>query len=121
MNKAGKGPDQVLFCLYKMEKLDMLNTECQGEGEAYENIKRFRYYWARMMGPSSSHGWGCAAGEDCGPYRRAEVRSVVFTLYGSAQTYKRHGTDKALVAGILGMEPDDERLPDSLPSPSSGD
>ena len=44
MNKARREKDlnQVLFCLYKMEKLDMLNTECQGEGEAYENLKRFR-------------------------------------------------------------------------------
>ena len=74
MNKARREKDliQVLFCLYKMEKLDMLNTECQGEGEAYENIKRFRYYWAKDDGPQQlSHGWGCAAGEDCGPYRRA--------------------------------------------------
>ena len=76
MNKARREKDlnQVLFCLYKMEKLDMLNTECQGEGEAYENIKRFRYYWAKNDGPQQlSYGWGCAAGEDCGPYRRAAV------------------------------------------------
>lgn len=36
-------------------------------------------------------------------------------LAGSfAQTYKGHGTDRALIAGILGMRPDDERLPRSL-------
>ena len=29
-------------------------------------------------------------------------------------TYKGHGTDKALVAGILGMKPDDNRIPQSL-------
>ncbi len=36
-------------------------------------------------------------------------------LHGSfAKTYKGHGTDKALLAGILGMKPDDERLRSSL-------
>ncbi len=85
MNKARREKDliQVLFCLYKMEKLDMLNTECQGEGEAYENIKRFRYYWAKdVTGPSSSHTAGAArlakiAGRIGGP----EVRSGRITLY----------------------------------------
>lgn len=118
MNKARREKDliQVLFCLYKMEKLDMLNTECQGEGRRMKTLSAFDIIGPRMMGPSSSHTAGAArlakiAGRIGGP----EVRSVVFTLYGSfAQTYKGHGTDKALVAGILGMEPDDERLPDSF-------
>ena len=36
-------------------------------------------------------------------------------LHGSfAKTYKGHGTDRALVAGILGMEPSDERLRNSM-------
>ena len=36
-------------------------------------------------------------------------------LHGSfAQTYRGHGTDIALVAGLLGMAPDDERIPDSM-------
>lgn len=81
-----------------------------------KTLSAFDIIGPRMMGPSSSHTAGAArlakiAGRIGGP----EVRSVVFTLYGSfAQTYKGHGTDKALVAGILGMEPDDERLPDSF-------
>jgi L-serine dehydratase len=41
--------------------------------------------------------------------------SVEFDLYESfAKTYRGHGTDIALVGGILGMEPDDPRLSDSL-------
>ena len=81
-----------------------------------KTLSAFDIIGPMMMGPSSSHTAGAArlakiAGRIGGP----EVRSVVFTLYGSfAQTYKGHGTDKALVAGILGMEPDDERLPDSF-------
>ena len=36
-------------------------------------------------------------------------------LYGSfATTGKGHGTDRALVAGLLGLHPDDPRLPDSF-------
>ncbi len=81
-----------------------------------KTLSAFDIIGPRMMGPSSSHTAGAArlakiAGRIGGP----EICSVVFTLYGSfAQTYKGHGTDKALVAGILGMEPDDERLPDSF-------
>ena len=69
-----------------------------------------------MIGPSSSHTAGAArlariaeeiAGE--GFYK------VVFKLHGSfAQTYKGHGTDKALVGGILGYAPDDSRIKTSL-------
>jgi len=36
-------------------------------------------------------------------------------LHGSfAQTYKGHGTDRALAAGIMGMQTDDERIRSSL-------
>ena len=39
----------------------------------------------------------------------------VVSLYGSfATTGKGHGTDRALVAGLLGLRPDDPRLPDSF-------
>ncbi|MEW6622005.1 MAG: L-serine ammonia-lyase, iron-sulfur-dependent subunit beta [Bacillota bacterium] len=69
-----------------------------------------------MVGPSSSHTAGAVnIGRvarqilNCKPYR------VEFTLYGSfAQTYKGHGTDRALVAGILGMTTDDPRIKNSL-------
>lgn len=66
----------------------------------------------RMIGPSSSHTAGAAklsytawkiAGKD--------VKKATLTLYGSfADTGRGHGTDKALIAGILGLKPDDERL-----------
>lgn len=69
-----------------------------------------------MIGPSSSHTAGAArlgyvAHKVLG--ERA-VRADV-TLSGSfARTYKGHGTDKALIAGILGFRSDDERLRSSL-------
>lgn len=69
-----------------------------------------------MIGPSSSHTAGAA--------RLAKVASIIaggkivkveFFLHGSfAQTYKGHGTDKALVAGILNMDPWDENLKNSF-------
>ena len=38
-----------------------------------------------------------------------------FTLYGSfAQTYRGHGTDRALLGGIMGFQTDDLRIRDSL-------
>jgi L-serine dehydratase len=41
---------------------------------------------------------------------RAEI-----AMHGSfAATGKGHGTDRALIAGLLGMEPDDDRIPDSF-------
>lgn len=69
-----------------------------------------------MIGPSSSHTAGAAR---IGLMARtllgqAPIQAEIF-LHGSfAKTYKGHGTDRALVAGILGMRPDDERLRDAL-------
>ncbi len=69
-----------------------------------------------MVGPSSSHTAGAARIGKVAKYIAGEgFNSVTFYLHGSfAKTYKGHGTDKALVAGILGMEPYDERLKNSL-------
>ena len=69
-----------------------------------------------MIGPSSSHTAGAArigrlAKKICGK----DFTKVVFHLHGSfAKTYMGHGTDKALVAGTLGMLPDHENLRDSF-------
>ena len=64
-----------------------------------------------MIGPSSSHTAGKIAMSIAG----GDIAEVTFLLHGSfAKTYKGHGTDRALVAGILGMEPSDERLRNSM-------
>ena len=65
-----------------------------------------------MIGPSSSHTAGAVR---LGLMARAilgeEVKIINIKLYGSfAQTYKGHGTDRALIAGIMGFKPDDERI-----------
>lgn len=69
-----------------------------------------------MVGPSSSHTAGAARlGKVARAIAGADIEEVTFYLHGSfAKTYKGHGTDRALVAGILGMEPSDLRLRDSL-------
>lgn len=65
-----------------------------------------------MIGPSSSHTAGAARlGKIASIIAGEGIIEVNFLLHGSfAKTYKGHGTDKALVAGILGMDPWDERL-----------
>ena len=69
-----------------------------------------------MVGPSSSHTAGAARlGKVARAVAGGDIDDVTFYLHGSfAKTYKGHGTDRALVAGILGMEPSDLRLRDSL-------
>ncbi len=69
-----------------------------------------------MIGPSSSHTAGALRiASMCRRLLAGEPRQASFHLYGSfAHTYRGHGTDKALVAGLLGMAADDERIRDSF-------
>lgn len=80
------------------------------------NYSAFDILGPVMIGPSSSHTAGAARlGKIARIIAGDEITDVKFFLHGSfAQTYKGHGTDKALVAGILGMEPWDESLKNSL-------
>lgn len=69
-----------------------------------------------MIGPSSSHTAGAARlGKTASKIAGKPVKEVKFLLHGSfAETYKGHGTDKAIVGGILGFQPDDARIKDSF-------
>ncbi len=69
-----------------------------------------------MIGPSSSHTAGAVRiGKVVYSIFGEEPEEVTFHLYNSfAKTYKGHGTDKALVAGILGMDTDDSDIKNSL-------
>lgn len=69
-----------------------------------------------MIGPSSSHTAGAARiGRIARAVAGEQLQAVKFILHGSfGKTYKGHGTDRALVAGILGMSPGDVRLRDAL-------
>lgn len=69
-----------------------------------------------MIGPSSSHTAGaCRIGKAAYKISGGNIKKVTFLLHGSfAKTYRGHGTDKALVGGILGFDPDDERIKNSF-------
>lgn len=69
-----------------------------------------------MIGPSSSHTAGAVSIALMARKLFAEeIKCVTFTLYGSfAKTYRGHGTDRALLGGILGFATHDERIRDAF-------
>lgn len=69
-----------------------------------------------MIGPSSSHTAGAVSIALMARKMFPEpIQKVTFTLYGSfAKTYRGHGTDRALLGGILGFATDDERIRDAF-------
>ncbi len=69
-----------------------------------------------MVGPSSSHTAGAVRiGYVSGKLLGEPVKKAVINLYGSfLATGKGHGTQKAIVAGLLGMMTDDMKIPDSF-------
>lgn len=75
-------------------------------------ISIFDVLGPNMIGPSSSHTAGaCSIALLARKLFNEEIKKVTFTLYGSfAKTYQGHGTDKALLGGILGFNTDDIRI-----------
>lgn len=81
-----------------------------------KNYSAFEILGPVMIGPSSSHTAGAGRlGKAARLIANSDFISADFYLHGSfAKTYRGHGTDRALVGGILGMEPHDERIKESL-------
>ncbi len=79
-------------------------------------ISVFEVIGPNMVGPSSSHTAGAASMALLARKMfQGTIKKVDFTLYGSfARTYRGHGTDRALLGGILGYETDDLRIRDSF-------
>ena len=79
-------------------------------------ISVFDVLGPNMIGPSSSH----TAGAEIIAFLAQKMITpplvrVNFTLYGSfAKTYHGHGTDRALLGGIMGFSVDDTRIRDSF-------
>ncbi|MBM7586793.1 L-serine dehydratase [Bacillus pakistanensis] len=69
-----------------------------------------------MIGPSSSHTAGAARiGRVARDLFRREPKWATISFYGSfAKTYKGHGTDVAIVGGLLDFDTYDERIKESL-------
>lgn len=69
-----------------------------------------------MIGPSSSHTAGALKIAKVA-YKLAPqpLKKVTFIFYGSfAKTYRGHGTDRAVLAGMLGMSEEDERIKEAF-------
>jgi L-serine dehydratase len=69
-----------------------------------------------MIGPSSSHTAGAARiGRVARTLFGKQPKRAIISLYGSfAKTYKGHGTDYALVGGLLDFDTFDHRIPNAL-------
>ena len=79
-------------------------------------ISVFDVLGPNMIGPSSSHTAGAVAIARLAQKLIAPpLKKVEFTLYGSfAKTYRGHGTDRALLGGIMGFTTDDPCIRDSF-------
>lgn len=79
-------------------------------------ISVFDVLGPNMIGPSSSHTAGAAVIAQLAQKLIAPpLKKVEFTLYGSfAKTYHGHGTDRALLGGIMGFSTDDVCIRDSF-------
>ncbi len=79
-------------------------------------ISIFDVLGPNMVGPSSSHTAGaCSIALLAHKMLGEPVRQVEFTLYGSfAKTYRGHGTDRALLGGVMGFATDDVRIPQAF-------
>ena len=69
-----------------------------------------------MIGPSSSHTAGAVRlGRVANKLLQSEPKDIKIELSGSfAKTYKGHGTDRALLGGIMGFSTDDTRIRESF-------
>jgi len=69
-----------------------------------------------IIGPSSSHTAGaCRLANAARAILGQEIMKATIRVYGSfAETLCGHGTDKAMIGGLLGLAPDDERLADAF-------
>ena len=83
-------------------------------------ISVFDVLGPNMIGPSSSHTAGAAAIALLARKMIAPpIVKAEFTLYGSfAKTYRGHGTDRALLGGLMGFSTDDSAS--AIPSRSPG-
>ena len=79
-------------------------------------ISVFDVLGPNMIGPSSSHTAGAAVIAFLAQKMIAPpLVKVDFTLYGSfAKTYRGHGTDRALLGGIMGFSTEDTRIRESF-------
>jgi L-serine dehydratase len=83
-----------------------------GRNMPKENVSIFEIFGPVIIGPSSSHTAGVARIAFLARKMFASVPGrVSIRFYGSlASTWKGHGSGNAVIAGLLGIPPEDERL-----------
>ncbi len=88
-----------------------------------EKLSIFEVMGPIMIGPSSSHTAGAVRiGNLARKLLNEEPKEMKIYFYGSfAETFKGHGTDIAVVGGLLGYRLDDERIRTSLESAANKD
>ncbi len=86
------------------------------KSEAGERMNLFDVIGPIMIGPSSSHTAGAVRlGRLARELLGEPVIAADIGLHGSfARTGKGHGTDRALIAGLMGWQTDDSRIPHSF-------
>jgi L-serine dehydratase len=97
------------------ENFSLIECSCLPKGDGFLD-KIFECIGPVIVGPSSSHTAGAAKiGIIARRLLGEDVKKATITLYDSfAKTAKGHGTDNAIVGGLLGFNVDDERLKTSL-------
>ena len=87
-----------------------------GKPQTLATTSAFEILGPVMVGPSSSHTAGalrCA--QVAASLLEGRITKVTFGLWNSfAHTCRGHGTDRALLAGVMGFAPDDLRIRDSF-------
>lgn len=114
--------DSFFHCIFPLsygEITAIISVEKSGKlmrREPMNFLSIFDVIGPNMVGPSSSHTAGAVSmGLMARKMCQAPIKSVTFTLYGSfAKTYRGHGTDRALLGGILGFSTDDLRIRDAF-------
>ena len=76
----------------------------------------FDYIGPIMVGPSSSHTAGAARIGNIARllFGKVPLKAEIVFFGSFSKTYKGHGTDRAVVGGLLGFKPDDIRIRDSF-------
>lgn len=90
--------------------------EGSAETDGGKDMNVFDIVGPVMIGPSSSHTAGAARiGKAARLLLGEEPLEAEILFHGSfAKTYRGHGTDKAVIGGILGFDPWDPRIRDSI-------
>ncbi len=98
-----------------MEWKEILSENSEMEEVKMKRVSAFQVIGPVMIGPSSSHTAGALRiAQIAARILKEAPREVVFYLYGSfAETYRGHGTDRALLAGMMGYDTDHTDIRDA--------